>query len=108
MADDSLDPFLIPTNCPACLHPLSVEGDFLYCRNKHCPTRLFGDVKVWVDRLGLLFWGDALIESLTNPDNPNAIHSVADLYSMSVAHLEEHCSGTKVARKCWKVLNDNR
>lgn len=99
--------FLIPTDCPACFHPLKVEGDFLYCRSKRCPTRFFGDLKVWVDRLGLLFWGDAIISSLTDPENPNAIRSIADLYGMSVADLEEHCSGLKMARKCWKVLHDN-
>ena len=105
---DFPEKFPIPLNCPSCSHPLSVEGDFLYCRSKRCPTRLFGDVKVWVDRLGLLFWGDALIESLTDPDSSNAIKSVADLYAMSIADLQEHCSGVKMARKCWKMLNDNR
>lgn len=84
-----------------------MEGDFLYCRSKKCPTRLFGDVKVWVDRLGLLFWGDAMIKSLTDPDSPNSIQSIADLYRMSIADLEEHCSGLKMARKCWKILHDN-
>jgi len=105
MADSEYFP--VPSICPVCSHPLSVEGDFLYCRFKRCPTRLFGDVKVWVDRLGLLFWGDALINSLTNPDNPNSIKQVSDLYRMSVADLEEHCSGMKMARKCWKILHDN-
>ena len=105
MAD--VEYFSVPSICPACSHPLSIEGDFLYCRSKRCPTRLFGDVKVWVDRLGLLFWGDALINSLTEPDGPNSIKKVSDLYRMSVADFEEHCSGLKMARKCWKVLHDN-
>ena len=105
MAD--VEYFSIPSICPACSHPLSVEGDFLYCRSKRCPTRLFGDVKVWVDRLGLLFWGDALISSLTDPDSSNSVKKVSDLYRMSVADFEEHCSGLKMAKKCWKVLHDN-
>jgi len=69
--------------------------------------RLFGDVKVWVDRLGLLFWGDALIDSLTDPNNSHSVKSVADLYRMTIADLEEHCSGAKMAKKCWKVLHDS-
>jgi DNA ligase (NAD+) len=104
---DSPEFFPIPTECPSCFGPLSIEGDFLYCRSKKCPARLFGDVKVWVDRLGLLFWGDAFIGSLTDPDKPNSISSVADLYKMSIADFEEHCSGLKMARKCWKVLHDS-
>lgn len=101
------DYFTIPTECPACFHPTSIEGDFLYCRNKKCPTRLFSDLKVWVDRLGLLHWGDALLTSLSDSSKPGAVKSVADLYKLSETDLEDHCSGMKMARKCWKVLHDN-
>lgn len=69
--------------------------------------RLFGAVKVWVDRLGLLHWGDALIESLTDPDNPHAIQCIGDLYRMSIADIQEHCSGPKMAKKCWQTLHDS-
>ena len=96
--------FSIPSNCPVCFHPLSVEGDFLYCRHKRCPTRLFSDVKVWVDRLGLLHWGDSLIGSLTDS---GSISSVSDIYRLSVHDLEKHCSGPKMAKKCWGVLHEN-
>lgn len=103
----SSDLFSIPSQCPVCSQQLSQEGDFIYCRSKKCPARLFGDVKVWIDRLGLLFWGDSMIKSLTDPDNPCSIKSVADIYRMSEDDLERHCSGIKMARKCWKVLHNN-
>lgn len=102
---DAATPFSIPANCPVCFRPVSVEGDFLYCRHKTCPARLSGSVKVWVDRLGLLFWGNALIDSLTSESSE--VKSVADLYRLTVEDLARHCSGVKMARKCWKVLHDN-
>jgi DNA ligase (NAD+) len=100
--------FEVPSVCPACSSHLSIEGDFLYCRSKSCVSRLFGDIKTWVNRLGLLFWGDSLITSLSNPDNRNSVSSVSDLYKMSVEDFENHCSGLKMAKKCWRSLNDNR
>jgi DNA ligase (NAD+) len=70
-------------------------------------VRLSGAIKVWVDRLGLLHWGDALIGSLTDPEKTSSIQSVGDLYRLSVEDIQEHCSGPKMAKKCWKTLHDN-
>lgn len=99
--------FPVPDLCPLCSAPTSVEGDFLYCRSKSCPARLSGAVKVWVRNLGLLHWGDAMIDALTEPGKEK-ISSVADLYRMSVEDLSGCCSGMKMARKCHGILHDNR
>lgn len=104
---DVPEPFPIPDLCPACAGSTSVEGDFLYCRSKSCPARLSGAVKVWVRNFGLLHWGDAMIDALTDPDSPK-ISSVADLYRLDVSDLASCCSGTKMARKCHGVLHDNK
>ena len=63
-----------------------------------------GSVKAWVNRLGLLHWGDSFIDTLTDPDNPR-IASIADLYRLDVEDMAECCSGVKVAQKCWEVLH---
>jgi len=99
--------FRIPESCPVCGHPTSLEGDFLFCRNRACPAKLMGSIQVWVKQLGLLHWGDALIEALTNPDNPK-IESVADLYRLSVEDIATCCSGMKVAQKCYDILHENK
>lgn len=104
---DTPEPFPIPDLCPTCSGVTSVEGDFLYCRSKSCPARLSGAVKVWVRNFGLLHWGEAMIDALTDPDNPK-ISSVADLYKLSPSDLAECCSGMKMARKCHGVLHDNK
>lgn len=99
--------FQIPTNCPECGFLLSEEGQFLYCRSKSCPVNLTGSLKVWVKRLGLLQWGDALIESITDPNKPH-VSSIADVYDLSIDDLALHCSGVKVAKKVYDVLHANK
>jgi len=99
--------FSIPEQCPICFQHTEVSGDFLFCRNKNCSSKLFGLVQVWVNRLGLLNWGDAFIKSICDSDT-GAVKSVADLYSMSVDTMAQHCSGVKLAQKCYKALHDNK
>lgn len=100
-------PFPIPDSCPVCGGPAAEEGDFLYCRNRGCPAKLAGSVKVWVRQLGLLHWGDAVIDALTDPDNPK-ISSIADLYRLGQDDLAECCSGVKVAGKLLQSLHGNK
>jgi DNA ligase (NAD+) len=105
--DSNWDFFIIPDHCPSCSSPTCEVGDFLYCKSKSCPSKLSGDVKVWIKQLGLLHWGDALIDSLTDPDNPK-VSSVADLYRLTVEDLANMCSGLKMAQKCHDVLHSNK
>lgn len=101
------DYFRIPEHCPICSGILSVEGQFLYCRNRGCPVQLSGSIKVWVKRLGLLHWGDALIDCLTDPGRPR-VNSVADLYKLEPEELAECTSGLKMAKKCYDTLHANK
>jgi len=102
-----MDPFQIPEFCPVCSSHTVIEGDFLYCRSKTCPAKLSGSISAWVERLGLLYWGDALIASLTKPDNP-AVNSIADLYRLTVEQLSDYSSGMKMATKCYDILHKNK
>lgn len=99
--------FKIPEFCPVCGSTAEEEGSFLYCRSKSCPARLSGSVKVWIARLGILNWGDVLIDSLTNPDDPK-IESIADLYRLSVEDIAMCSSGMKFAKKCYDSLHLNK
>ncbi len=101
------DLFEIPTLCPVCSGPTSERGDFLYCVSPSCPSRLSGSVKVWVRNLGLLHVGESTIDSLTSGDPPS-VSSVADLYRLSVEDWSAHCSGMKMAAKCYAALHGNK
>ena len=100
-------PFLAPDHCPVCGGPVADRGAFLYCDNRGCPAKAAGSIKVWVKRLGLLNWGDSLIDSLTDPVAP-FVNSIGDLYRLSLDDLAKCCSGMKVAKKCYDTLHANK
>lgn len=99
--------FAIPDACPVCGSSLSEEGDFLYCRSKACPAQIRGAVLVWTRNLGLLHWGDALLDNLVKSDPP-MIQNLADLYRLTVDDIAECCSGLKMAEKCHQTLHANK
>ena len=99
--------FAAPEFCPVCADPVVEDGDFLFCRNRGCPAKLSGSIKVWIKRLGLLHWGDALIDALTDPANPR-VFSIGDIYRLDVETLAQCSSGEKMAKKLHKVLHDNK
>jgi DNA ligase (NAD+) len=96
--------FQAPDFCPACSHPLTEDGSFLFCRNLLCGAKSTGNVKVWVSRLGLLHWGDAIIENLTRGDEA-PVKELADLYDLSLEDLAVASSGLKMAKKCHDTLH---
>lgn len=104
---DSREYFLVPTHCPVCGGDINEIGSFIFCTSKSCPNKLAGAVRVWIERLGLLNWGDALIDSLTDPDDPK-IENVAGLYELSVEQIALCCSGMKYAKKCYDILHANK
>lgn len=97
--------FDIPAYCPDCSSRTVIDGQFLYCKSKACPSKLSGTIRVWVERLGLLHWGDSLIDKLTDSDKVN---SIGDLYKLSVKDISEFCSGMKVATKCHNQLHSQK
>jgi len=97
--------FQIPDLCPICSGPTSVHGDFLYCQNATCPSRILGSLKVWVRNLGLLNIGDATIDALAASSK---VSSVADLYRLDAEDWEEFCSGQKMAIKCYTALQESK
>ncbi|MGH6876898.1 MAG: BRCT domain-containing protein [Rhizomicrobium sp.] len=58
-------------------------------------------------RLGLLHWGDALIDALTDPEKP-LIGSIADLYRLDPEDIAGCTSGLKMGKKCWEILHANK
>src|SRR5574343_954846 len=100
-----MDLFQIPETCPICAAPTAIKGDFLYCNSKSCSARLSGAISAWIERLGILYWGVALISSLFYN---SAVSNIADLYRLDVDQLSNHCSGLKVAQKCYDILHQHK
>lgn len=70
-----------PASCKICQAPVSVEGEYLLCRNEDCPARQRGRVKTWVDQIGLLKWGPERIADL---NREFGVKEPADLYTLKL------------------------
>ncbi len=94
--------FKIPETCPLCGQTTVVKGQFLYCCFESCPGQLFGTLKSWIQKRNILLWGDSLLQSLVHN---NAVQGIADLYRLEPEDIAMHCSGIKVANKCYRTLH---
>lgn len=92
----------IPTTCPVCAAPLSIEGEYLLCRNASCRALIEGRIENWIAAIGALEWGDKLIAQLVEA---KLVREPADLYKLTVddiANLDRR--GEKSAKKCLDQL----
>ena len=91
-----------PTHCNVCGSLLSVEGEYLVCRNNTCRAVVAGRIENWIAAVGALEWGDKLIEQLVAA---GLVKEPADLYKLTVkdiASLDRR--GEKSATKCLEQL----
>ena len=103
-------PFRIPKQCPICHgHIVREEGEAASrCVNASCPARL-RETLLHFSALGVMDidgLGDALVDQLLNR---GIVHSVADLYQLSVPQLLElERMGEKSATKIIKNIDKSR
>ncbi len=87
-----------PAKCPTCSAPLEKVGEYLACRNyKKCQALIEGRIENWIDALGVLEWGDKLINQLVEA---KLVAEPADLYKLKpeqIAKLERR--GMTIAKK---------
>lgn len=86
-----------PTKCGTCGSPLEKSGEYLACRNRKCQALIEGRIENWLDALGVLEWGDKLINQLVEA---KLVGEPADLYKLKpeqIAKLERR--GMVIAKK---------
>ncbi|MFT3697754.1 MAG: NAD-dependent DNA ligase LigA [Kofleriaceae bacterium] len=86
-----------PTKCPTCKSTLVKVGEYLACRNRECQALIEGRIENWIDALGVLEWGDKLINQLVEAE---LVTEPADLYKLKpeqIAKLERR--GMVIAKK---------
>ncbi len=96
----------VPTSCPVCHSPISVEGEYLVCRNTSCRAIVEGRIESWVSAINALEWGDKLIEQLVDA---KLVREPVDLYKLEwkqIAALDRR--GEKSAKKCLAELEARR
>lgn len=93
----------IPTTCPICSAPVSMNGENLQCTDtSNCPAQLLGRIKNWINTLNVLEWGDKLITRLVES---SLVSDVSDLYCLSVEKLSQiERMGNTSAQKCYDEL----
>lgn len=99
-------PFQMPTHCPVCTQPvIRPEGEAVTrCVNASCPAILKGAIEHWVSRdaMDINGMGEKLVQQLVNRER---VHSVADLYDLSVAQLQTlERMGKKSAEKLVQAI----
>jgi DNA ligase (NAD+) len=96
-----------PTKCPSCGHPAVKKGAFYICPNRDvCPAQVVGRLAQWVTHLGVLEWGETLLEKLVSS---NLVRTIPDLYRLTgsqVAGLDR--MGSTSASKALRLLHEKK
>jgi DNA ligase (NAD+) len=90
-------PAKAPTSCATCKAKLEKLGEYILCRNRECQALIEGRIENWIGALGVLEWGDKLINQLVEAD---LVREPADLYKLrpeQIAGLERR--GMVIANK---------
>lgn len=102
----------IPEECPECgSDDLSWDGEYLVCDSMECPAQTAGKLKAWIDALGILDWGDFILNKLVEE---GMVESPADLYELQpeeMASLKDKGDkklGMKTANKLTDKLHSNK
>jgi len=99
-------PLQVPTHCPVCGFPTKMEGEFLVCPNSNrCPAQISGVIKAWIKKLGVLDWGDSLIEALCAEGLVSTIDDLYRLKADQIAPLQ--MSGRRVGESTAKRVLAN-
>jgi DNA ligase (NAD+) len=92
-----------PTECPTCGGPVEMQGENLMCISTDtCPAQVKGRISNWVNTIGVLEWGDKIIDKLVES---GLVESIQDLYKLTVEDLMTiERMGEKSAKKCHVIL----
>lgn len=82
-------PWVMPTTCPVCAHPLHRDEDEVVwrCENMSCPARLRRSLEHFAGRgaMNIEGLGEALVDQLVTA---GLVHDAADLYALTAPQLE--------------------
>lgn len=82
----SSNPIQVPSDCPACDRPLSMEGAFLRCSALECDARTARALTYWCRTLEMDGIGEKLIEALLDE---GLVKSIADLYRLTHSQITQ-------------------
>ena len=75
----------LPEKCPSCGCATSRSGAYLVCTNEdECPAQVLGTVRRWISKVGVLHFGDAMVEAVVEA---GLVNSLGDLYRLEEADV---------------------
>ena len=102
----------IPDSCPKCGNSnLEWEGEYLLCNSSECTAQLVGELKAWIDALGILDWGSFILEKVVEEGFVKSIPDLYELEKEELASLRDKGGkkvGMKVATKLVEKLHSNK
>lgn len=99
------EPVDIPESCPCCDGEVEMQGEYLVCLSTDlCPGQVAGRLSNWIEKIGVLEWGDKLIDKLVESGK---VSDVSDLYDLSIEDLQGiERMGKTSAKKCYTLLHE--
>ena len=103
-SDDKNVELKTPTACPVCKSSLSRDGEYLVCTSDACPAQSSGAIKRWITKIGVLHFGDALVDALVDA---KLIEDPADLYKLDPAVVANmHMGGRRIGGTAEKAIRN--
>lgn len=100
------DMFIPPTHCPECGTATVMHGEYLVCRGEDCPAQVLGAISRWVNKTGVLGFGDTIIEALIEHAG---VEDAADLYVLdpkAIENIPSGSGGSRLGRTAHVVLEE--
>ena len=78
-----------PHECPACGTSLGMVGEYLMCPNSEgCPAHTIGAMRRWIKKVGVLHFGDAMLNAVVDAGMVSTIPDLYRLKANNVGHLD--------------------
>lgn len=99
--------FVAPTKCPVCGSAVLLDGEYLICTGKDdCPAQVSGTIRRWIQKIGVLHFGESLIDLLCESGR---INNIADLYRLDAKDVAlMDMGGRRVGGTADKAFNNLR
>ena len=76
-----------PITCPDCNTKLVNDGEYIRCPNSsECSPQVLGRISKWISELGIMEWGNKVIQRLIDA---GLVNDVADIYRLAVTDIED-------------------
>lgn len=101
---DGADDLEVPHECPECRTLLTMNGEYLCCPNDtDCPAQTIGAMRRWIKKVGVLHFGDSLLQAVVGA---RMVETIPDLYRLQAGPVGDlMMDGRRVGGAAKRALN---